>query len=290
MSSRRRPLDRHTAGRRSRLITGTLYVFNRRPPAIGTVRVDKARFAATQPHRLRGGLRVTLRRLVTAGMILIGVLTAVFFASVLYVVSLPSVGNAQQRVDRILAQHHGLYSGPSPAAKLGEAVVAVEDEHFYSGWLINVLDGAGRAALAAMQTSKDPGGSTIAQQLAKQLYGHGSGLTATLREIGLGVKLSLRYPKRQILDMYLNAVYYGHGYWGEVAAARGYFGVSPNRLDWAQAAMLAGLPHAPSGLDPFEHYLLATQRQHHVLEQLVVNHFLTRRQANAAHAEPLRLK
>ena len=98
------------------------------------------------------------------------------------------------------------------------------------------------------------------------------------------------YHKAQILDMYLNAVYYGNGYWGDAAAARGYFGTTPASLDWAQAAMLAGLPQAPSAYDPLEHYALAKQRQRHVLDQLVVNHYLTRRQADAAYAEPLDLR
>ncbi len=144
--------------------------------------------------------------------------------------TLPSVGDAEQRVYRLLALHHATYAGPQPAARLGDAVVAVEDEHFYANFLINILDGAGRAALATLDDSQDPGGSTIAQQLAKQLYGHGTGLAATLRDIGLGVKLSLDYPKPQILDMYLNTVYYGHGYWGDAAAARGYFGTTPTAL------------------------------------------------------------
>jgi penicillin-binding protein 1A len=103
------------------------------------------------------------------------------------------------------------------------------------------------------------------------------------------VKLSLSYPKTRILEIYLNAVYYGHGYWGDVAAAHGYFGTSPNSLDWAQAAMLAGLPQAPSAYDPFEHYALAKQRQRHVLDRLVTNHYLTSAEANAAFAEQLAL-
>ena len=148
----------------------------------------------------------------------------------------------------------------------------MEDEHFYANFLINILDGAGRAALATLDDSQDPGGSTIAQQLAKQLYGHGTGVASTLHDIGLGIKLSLDYPKPQILDMYLNTVYYGHGYWGDAAAARGYFGTTPTSLSWAQAAMLAGIPAAPSTYDPLVHYALAKQRQRHVLDQLVVNH------------------
>jgi membrane peptidoglycan carboxypeptidase len=234
--------------------------------------------------------RRALRPLILAVTVALAAIAVVFAAGTIYVLTLPNVSGAEQRVKRILALHHATYSGPRPPAKLGEAVVAVEDEHFYSNFLINILDGAGRAALAALKTSQDPGGSTIDQQLAKALYGRGSGVSATLREIGLGVKLSLEYPKGQILDMYLNAVYYGHGYWGDGAAARGYFGTGPNGLDWAQAAMLAGLLQAPSTLDPLEHYALAKQRQRHVLDQLVVNQYLTGAQARAAYFEPLELK
>lgn len=215
---------------------------------------------------------------------------AVLSAMFGYVFSLRSVADAQKRVHRILAAHHGLYGGLPLPTKLSDAVVSVEDEHFYSNFAINVLDGIGRAALATLQTSQDPGGSTIEQQLAKQLYGRGSGLAATLREIGLGVRLALSYSKAQILDMYLNAVYYGHGFWGDVAAAHGYFGRSPDALDWAQAAMLAGLPQAPSAYDPIEHFALAKLRQRHVLEQLVVNHYLTQAQANTAFREPVSLR
>jgi hypothetical protein len=180
-----------------------------------------------------------IRRLLLRGAIAVLALTsALIAAGAVYVATLPGVGDGEKRVERILAARGGTDSGMPPPAKLADAVVAVEDEHFYSGWLINVLDGVGRAALATLQARQDPGGSTIAQQLAKQLYGSGSGLISTLREIGLGVKLSLHYSKARILEMYLNAVYYGHGYWGVAAAARGYFDTTPHTLDWAQAAML----------------------------------------------------
>lgn len=230
------------------------------------------------------------RRLLKVLAILFVIALALFLAGAVYVISLPGVGDAETRVQQILAAHHGVYSPPPPPRKLGDAVVATEDEHFYSNFLVNVFDGFGRAGLATLHTSQDPGGSTIQQQLAKQLYGRGGGLFATLREIGLGVKLSLSYSKPQILSMYLNAVYYGNGYWGDVAAARGYFGKSPATLDWAQAAMLAGLPQAPSAYDPLEHYALAKERQRHVLDQLAVNHFLTPAQADAAFREPLELR
>ncbi|MBS1860493.1 MAG: transglycosylase domain-containing protein [Actinobacteria bacterium] len=141
-----------------------------------------------------------------------------------------------------------------------------------------------------MGTSEDPGGSTIPQQLAKRLYPHGGGVWGTLEEIGLGVKLALYWSHEQILGMYLNSVYYGNGYWGDVAAARGYFGVSPRRLSWAEAAMLAGLPQAPSAYDPEVHLNLARERQRHVLDQLVVNGHLTEAGADRAFSEPLPLR
>lgn len=214
------------------------------------------------------------------------VLLAAGFA---YLLTLPGVGDAEMRVRGILAAHHGTLAPLPPPAKLGTALVAVEDENFYSNVAVDILDGAGRAALATSQISGDPGGSTIAQQLAKQLYPHGGGLEGTLEEFGLAVKLSLHYSKAQILGMYLDAVYFGNGYWGEVAAAHGYFGVSPNTLTWGEAAMLAGLPQAPSAYDPKRHLALARQRQLHVLDQLVDNRYLSQAQANVAWHERLPL-
>jgi penicillin-binding protein 1A len=229
------------------------------------------------------------RRIIRGAWALIAVVAVVVVGSTAYVISLPSVGDALSRVKQIVALHHGVYERPPPPPRLGDAVVSVEDEHFYENFVVNVAAGAGRAALGVLQTDRDPGGSTIDQQLAKQLYGGGSGIAATLKSIALGVKLSLSYPKQEILGMYLNAVYYGHGYWGDVVAARGYFHTTPDRLDWAEAALLAGLPQAPSTYDPLEHLAVAKQRQLHVLDRLVVNHYLTQAQANAAYRERLPL-
>jgi membrane peptidoglycan carboxypeptidase len=234
--------------------------------------------------------RRLLRRLIVA-IAGLAILCALCFAVMaVYVTTLPSVTGAQARVDGILDVHRASGVGMPPPRRLGDAVVAVEDEHFYSNFIVNILEGAGRAALATLHTSQDPGGSTIAQQLAKLLYGRGGGVTGTLREIGLSVKLYLNYSKPRILDMYLNAVYYGHGYYGAQAAARGYFGTSPYDLTWGEAALLAGLPQAPSAYDPLKHLALARLRQRHVLNQLVVNHYLTAAQARAAFRAPLPLR
>jgi membrane peptidoglycan carboxypeptidase len=212
-------------------------------------------------------------------------------AGSVYLATLPGVGDAESRVDTILIEHGGRVLPAPPPARLADAVVSTEDENFYDGVVLNVASGAGRAAAAALQGNEDPGGSTIAQQLAKRLYPQGGGgIVGTLEEIGLGVKLSLHYSHERVLDMYLNSIYYGNGYWGVVAASRGYFGVSPRRLTWGEASLLAGLPQAPSAYDPVHHLPLARLRQRHVLDQLVANGYLSSAEADAAFREPLPLR
>lgn len=234
---------------------------------------------------------LTLRRwIAVATAAIVGLLLLLAAAGYVYLLILPGVGDAEQRVERILHEHGGSAIGLPPPARLAAATVSVEDENFYASPFLDVLKGAGRAALASLQTSEDPGGSTIAQQLAKQLYPHGPGVGGTLEEIGLGVKLSLHYSHAEVLGMYLDSIYYGNGYWGAVAAARGYFGAAVRRLTWGEASMLAGLPQAPTAYDPVHHWALARERQRHVLDQLVVNGHLSAAAAGAAFAEPLPLR
>jgi membrane peptidoglycan carboxypeptidase len=210
-----------------------------------------------------------------------GLAVVLAIAGVLYLQSLPGVGNAQTRARQIMASHREGGAMPSPR-RLVDAAVSVEDEHFYDNVAVNVTSGMGRALLAAVEGGGDTGGSTIDQQLAKQIYG-GSAVS----DIGLGVKLALTYSPAQIIAMYLNVAYYGHGYWGVAQAARGYFATTPARLTWGEAAMLGGLLQAPSSYDPLSHPALARARERHVLSQLVVNHYLGARTATAALAAPL---
>jgi penicillin-binding protein 1A len=218
------------------------------------------------------------------------ILVATVVGGAVFLATLPGVGDAESRVDAILADHGGRALAVPPPRRLAAAVVSTEDEGFYDNAFFDVAAGAGRAAVAAVGTSEDPGGSTIAQQLAKQLYPEGGGILGTLEEIGLGMRLSLSYSHDQVLTMYLNSIYYGHGFWGVVAAARGYFGVSPRRLTWSEASLLAGLPQAPSAYDPLRHLPLARQRQRHVLDQLVANGYLSAAEAEVVFREPLGLR
>jgi membrane peptidoglycan carboxypeptidase len=199
--------------------------------------------------------------------------------------TLPSVGDADQRVAAELRAHHEtLSAGPLPQ-RVATAVVAVEDERYWHHGAIDPI-AIGRALVEGIaHPGEDTGGSTIAQQLATDLYlGGDRSMLGTLRAVGLAFKLEHRYSKARILALYLDSIYLGHGYWGIDAASRGYFGTSPQQLTWGEATLLAGLPQAPSADDPVLHYATARARQRHVLHQLVVNHGLTAAQAALAYA------
>lgn len=222
-----------------------------------------------------------LRRLAHALVALVVLAALLTIAAGAYLLSLPSVTNAPVLVRRIDATHSAPTQPVPPPARLAAAVVATEDENFYSNVVIDVFDGAGRAALATIRSSGDPGGSTIIQQLAKLVYHPGHGVGGVLEEIGLGVKLALSFAKPHLLSMYLSAAYFGNGYWGDVAAAKGYFGLAPGQLDWSQAAMLAGLLQAPSAYDPVQHPRAAHARLSEVMDRLVDTRVLSKAQEKA---------
>ncbi len=186
----------------------------------------------------------------------------------------PGVGDAPTRVLALDASHHSSAINVPSTDRIAMATVAAEDERFYSHHGIDTL-GLLRAAWGGA-TGVDLGGSTIDQQLAKVLYADGdTGLLSGIRDVGIAVKFEAHYTKAAILSMYLNAVYYGHGYYGIVAASAGYFGVTPSQLTWPEAALLAGLPQAPTLLDPYHNLVLAKQRQGYVLSRLVATGMLT---------------
>jgi penicillin-binding protein 1A len=215
----------------------------------------------------------------------LAVLLSVCATGTVFYSRLPSVADAQQRVAAEL-RAHGETLTPAPLPqRVATSLVAVEDERYWHHGAIDPVAVCRAFVEAVAHPGRDTGGSTIAQQLAKVLYLDGAtGPLATLRAVGLAFKLEHRYSKAQILGMYLDAVYFGHGYWGIDAASRGYYRTPAQRLTWGEATLLAGLPQAPSADDPVLHFAAARARQRHVLDRLVVNHALTRAQAAAAYA------
>jgi membrane peptidoglycan carboxypeptidase len=172
------------------------------------------------------------------------------------------------------------------AARFAAALIATEDHRFASepGFDPFALP---RIALSVV-TGKDQGGATLYQQLAKLLYGtHRGRFKVELYEVALGIKLKFSYSREQILRMYADVAYFGHGYYGVARASCGYFGRPPDRLSWPQSAVLAGLVQAPSDYDPLAHPALARSREGHVFSRLVATGVLTPRQAAAALAIPM---
>ena len=173
-----------------------------------------------------------------------------------------------------------------------KATLATEDRTFYSNSGIDI-GGIVRAAIANYQHHKvKQGGSTISQQLVKQVYigtNAPADIQRKLKEAILAIELNREYSKNQILEMYLNTIFYGSQTYGIEAAARSYFQSNAHDLSLAQAAMLAGLPQAPTQYNPVVNFQSAKQRQAQVLAAMVGEKYITAAQAEAAYAVKLQV-
>jgi penicillin-binding protein 1A len=205
-------------------------------------------------------------------------------------IATPSVAKLQQLVARRVQGAGGRVVPLSRVARdLQDAVVATEDERFYRHHGIDLIGVLRAVPYDVTRLSLAEGASTITEQLAKLLYlgGNDHSPWRKLEDVVLALKLESRYGKKQILAGYLNAAYFGYGAYGIGAAADRYFGVSPARLDLAQASLLAGLVQAPSAYDPVDHPAAARARQIEVLRSLVRDRYVTTAQADAALRAPL---
>jgi penicillin-binding protein 1A len=171
-----------------------------------------------------------------------------------------------------------------------QAVLDVEDAQFYQHGAIS-LKGMARAALHNLTSAKvKEGGSTITQQLAKSLFlSPERTLTRKVKEIQLAREIEQHYSKDKILEMYLNAIYYGGGAYGIEAAARTYFSKSVGQLTLPEAALLAGLVKAPSAYSPFSDPKRARERRDLVLKRMLAEGHITAAQAKAAAGAPVTL-
>jgi len=170
-----------------------------------------------------------------------------------------------------------------------KAVLAAEDRNFYNHGAIDAGSTARALWVDVTSRSLDQGGSTITQQLVKiQLLTPQKSLTRKVQELVLAITLEQRYSKDQILTMYLNRVYFGHGAYGAGAAARTYFNKDAKDLTPAEAAFLAGLIQAPTAYDPVTHYDLAQQRETYVLDGMSSINALSSAEADKAKQEDVK--
>ncbi len=173
-----------------------------------------------------------------------------------------------------------------------QATLSIEDKDFYKHGGINPIGGIVRALVEIVTHHQLQGGSTITQQLVKTvLLSPERTIRRKIKEIVLANLVEARYSKDQILEMYLNQVPYGGTSWGIEAACQRYFGKSVADLTLSQAALLAGLPAAPSLYSPYgARPELALDRQHAVLKRMVEDGYITQTQADTAQAEVLHFR
>ena len=239
----------------------------------------------TRPMRTRRRFRITLRiaKVLLAIVVLLAVAVGLLF------VLTPSAGQATALAQAQARERHIAYPGPPVPAYFAQALIATEDHRFNTDPGVDPL-AMGRVVISWITGREDQGGSTIDQQLAKNLYtgGH-SGFTEDLEQLAIAVKLNRTYSRAEILRMYAEVAYYGHGYYGLAAASCGYFGRLPGRLTLVQAAMLAGVVNAPSYDDPLVYPRQARIRLVHVIGRMAAVGYLTQARETAALNAPLGL-
>ena len=160
------------------------------------------------------------------------------------------------------------------------AVVAVEDKRFFRHPGIDFL-AVGRALLHDIQAGRYvEGGSTITQQLAKNLYfSQEKQLTRKIAEVFVALDLERSYSKEEIFELYVNSIYFGDGYYGIGSASMGYFELEPSKMSDYESTLLAGVPNAPSRYAPSKYLDRAEKRQLQVLRRMEACGYYSREEA-----------
>lgn len=185
-----------------------------------------------------------------------------------------------ERVDKITNDEHFV-----PFSELSEdyinAVIAVEDHRYYKHGPVDFI-GITRALYTNIRDKEfDEGGSTITQQVAKNvIFNQDKTLIRKVGEIFGAYDLEKNYTKNEILALYVNSNYFGDGYYGIYEASMGYYNKNPKDLNLGEATMLAGVPNAPSVYAPTVNPDLAKKRQAHVLNSMVNYGYISQEEAN----------
>ncbi|HYM97437.1 MAG TPA: biosynthetic peptidoglycan transglycosylase [Candidatus Sulfotelmatobacter sp.] len=232
------------------------------------------------------GVPVALRRSALVGAV---VLALVLPSAITLWVSTPAADDVQDRVRAATAAHGAVLLGENDVPQLlADAVVATEDERFYSHHGVDSI-GLGRAVLYDVaNTCLCQGGSTITEQLVKDVYLGGSDRGYNkIVDMVVALKVETVINKRQIMADYLSEITTGFGKYGVSAAACAYFRAPLSSLSLGQYALLAGVTQAPSLYDPTVSPDAALARRGHVLAAMVSDHYVTASEAAAAQLEPV---
>lgn len=162
-------------------------------------------------------------------------------------------------------------------------IIAIEDHRFYSHSGLDII-GIGRAMAVNLKEKEIvQGGSTITQQLAKNLYFDTEQVfTRKIAEAIMAKKLEKIYTKDEILELYINIIYYGENYYGIGQATQGYFQKSPKEITLEEGSILAGLPQAPNAYSLDQHINIARERQKMVLNAMIKYGYISKEEAEEA--------
>ncbi|MFD0590495.1 transglycosylase domain-containing protein [Paenibacillus sp. GCM10027627] len=240
-----------------------------------------------------------LRRLALAGIVALVAIAGLYIY--LRAQSLPfsTISQTSQMVDmdgNVIDTFHAGENRRSVALEemshyVIDATLAIEDRRFYDHGGFD-LKGMARAVVVNVQSmSAKQGASTLTQQLARNLYlTHERTWQRKFKEAMYTAQLEMKYSKEDILGMYLNQIYYGHGSYGIEAAAMMYFGKHASGLSLAESSMLAGIPKGPKYYSPYLNMKNAKDRQYLILEAMKEGGSITEEQAAAAYAELLQFQ
>ncbi len=174
-----------------------------------------------------------------------------------------------------------------------KAIVATEDSRFFSHSgvdFIGILRALKEDSLRVLRGQRPQGGSTITQQLARALFLYPDlSLRRKLKEMVLAREIEKLYTKKQIMSLYCNQFYLGHGAWGVETASNLFFGKSVRDLNLDEAALIAGIFQRPSRYSPYDNPKVTLERRNHVLNRMVEEHYISREQAEQAKKKPLKV-
>ncbi|MFQ5520608.1 MAG: penicillin-binding protein 1A [Candidatus Methylomirabilia bacterium] len=267
------------------------------------LRIRRTRRIRSTPRRWPRRVALALASVFILGTL--GVAASVFWVFIILPRSLPSVTELEtfqpiqgsklfdendERIAEFQVERRMFVPLADIPQALKDAILAVEDSRFYSHYGVDPI-GIARAIYQNFRRGRIvEGGSTITQQLAKVLFlTPDKSLNRKLKEAFLALELERRYSKDRILEMYLNQIYFGQRAYGVEAAARTYYGKSAAALALGEAALLAGLPKAPTSYSPFNHPEIATRRRSHVLNRMIDVGTITPVEASRAMATDLGL-
>ena len=196
----------------------------------------------------------------------------------------------EDKVDSIRAKEGYTRLEELPQVYLN-AVISVEDHRFYRHFGLDPI-AITRAVLHDIQAGRYvEGGSTITQQLAKNLYfTQEKELTRKAAEVFVALELEKKYSKEEILELYVNSIYFGDGYYTAGDASRGYFGKEPVEMSQYESTLLAGIPNAPSRYAPTKSQELAEKRQMQVLRRMEACGYFSKEEAETVAAQMVALQ